>query len=89
MADDPKTEGKSSLAGLRFNATGRDDTSTEILVPKEDPRVRSRRIGLIVLIAVAGFVGIYVSFLRNPITLAELTGKQQGQRFAVPERRAE
>jgi len=89
MPDDPKKSGDSSLAGLRFNSTGRDDTSTDILVPKEDAGVRSRRIVLIAVIAVTALAGIYVSYLRNPITMADLMGKQEGPRFAVPDRRPE
>ncbi len=89
MPDDPQKPAGSSLTGMKFNSTGRDDTSTDILVPKEDAGVRSRRIGLIAVILLAVVVGVYVSYLRNPISWDELMGKQEGPRFAVPDRRPE
>jgi len=66
MSDqDPPT--KSPIAGLKFNSTGRDDTSTDILVPEVDSRSRGRRTLMIVAIVVMVLAVFLVSIARNPI----------------------
>lgn len=63
---------KPTSFGPAFNATGRDDTSTEILTPQMDPAVRARRGALIAaLILVVGVMLVY-SYLRNPINPNEM-----------------
>ncbi|MFM7320718.1 MAG: hypothetical protein ACKO5K_04240 [Armatimonadota bacterium] len=67
MPDTNDPPAKSSIAGLKFNSTGRDDTSTDILVPEVDARSKSRRTAMIVGIVVMVVAVMIVSFARNPI----------------------
>ena len=67
MPDQDESSPKSGLTGLKFNSTGRDDTSTDILVPEVDARSRARRTSMIVGIVVLVVAVLAVSFVRNPI----------------------
>lgn len=88
----PQEPPKTSNFGPAFNATGRDDTSTEILTPKLDPGVRSRRTTLIALLVLVGGVMLYYSYLRNPINPSEMphgTGFGDAKNAADRERKPE
>lgn len=86
MAETPKPTG----VGFKFNSTGTDETSTDIIEPKVDSETRTRRALLIgaILVAVVGL--LLVSFIRNPVTLDDLLNRRKGPIFQPPtERRAE
>lgn len=85
MAETPKPTG----VGFKFNSTGTDETSTDIIEPKVDNETRTRRAILIgaILLAVVGM--LVVSFARNPISLDDLLNRRKGPIFQAPEHRAE
>ena len=80
MAETPKSTG----VGFKFNSTGTDDTSTEILEPQVDSAAKTRRLLLIAVIAVAILGMLGVSFLRNPISMDDLFGRRKGPIFQAP-----
>lgn len=88
MADINKSGG-GTPGGFKFNSTGTDDTSTEIIVPQIDARSRMRRTALIGFVVCALVALLYVSFVRNPITRGDLFGNQERRAFQVPEHRGE
>lgn len=66
MADEKEPVKPSSL-GPAFNATGRDDTTTEILTQQIDSATKMRRTYLISGVVVAIAIMLFLSYLRNPI----------------------
>jgi len=76
---------KSGLNLPKFNSTGTDETSTEIITPKIDKETFGRRVVLISLLAVT-IIGMLIAALaRTPI--GDVLRSGGDSKFAAPEHR--
>ncbi|MBC8104536.1 MAG: hypothetical protein H7Z41_18330 [Cytophagales bacterium] len=90
--DKPASEAGGSLSGLKFNSTGRDDTTQEVLKIQRDPGA-GRKAAAVVALIVFGLAALgAISFQRSGLKLAEVFsgeshssfGSQAGQQREVP-----
>jgi hypothetical protein len=71
-----------SLGLKAFNQTGRDDTTTKIIRPKTDPKVRNRNLLLTAVVIVGMCVAVYIAFQRSGLTWEEIT-REGGSSFGT------
>ena len=62
----------SSLNGLRFNQTGREESAREVLKPQVDPNVRRRNAVIIALVIVGVVVIGVLSFARSGLSFRDV-----------------
>ena len=90
MAESDKTPSSATTPtnslGLRaFNATGRDDTTTNIIKTKQDPKRTQRNMALIAVV-IAAFIGAAViTFQRSGLKWEEIFSEEQGKSFGSTE----
>ena len=71
----------SSLSGLRFNQTGREDSAREVLKPQVDPSVRRRNAVIIVMVIVGITVVVGLSFARSGLSFKDVFSDRQQPAF--------
>lgn len=86
MAESEKTNSRATpptnSLGLRaFNATGREDTTTNIIKTKQDPKRTQRNVALIAVVIVAFMIAAVITFQRSGLSLDEIFSEEQGSHF--------
>jgi ABC-type branched-subunit amino acid transport system permease subunit len=76
---------KSGLNLPKFNSTGTDDTSTEIITPKIDKATFGRRVVLISVLAITVVGMLIAALVRTPI--GDVLRSGGDGKFAAPEHR--
>ena len=77
----PNSEaGKSSLSGLRFNSTGREDTTVEVMKMQRDPGAGKKIAVVIALIVFATAALGAISYERSGLKVSDVV-KQSGPSF--------
>lgn len=72
--------------GLRaFNATGRDDTTTNIIKTKQDPKRMQRNIALVAVVIVAFVIAAVITFQRSGLKIDEIFSSEHGASFGTVE----
>ncbi len=78
---------KTGLNLPKFNSTGTDETSTEIITPKIDKATFGRRVVLISLLAITVIGMLIAALARTPIGDVLRSGRDG--KFAAPEHRVD
>ena len=78
---------KSGLNLPKFNSTGTDDTSTDIITPKIDKATFGRRVMLISLLAITVIGMLIAALARTPI--GDVLRSGGDSKFAAPEHRVD
>ena len=78
---------KSGLNLPKFNSTGTDDTSTDIITPKIDKATFGRRVMLISLLATTVIGMLSAALVRTPI--GDVLRSGGDSKFAAPEHRVD
>jgi hypothetical protein len=69
----PRATTPTNSLGLRaFNATGREDTTTDIIKIKQDPKRTQRNFALIAVVVVAFIIAAFITFERSGLKLDEI-----------------
>jgi hypothetical protein len=89
MAESEKTTPRAttptnSLGLKSFNATGRDETTTNIIKIKQDPKRTLRNVGLVAVIIVAFVIASIITFQRSGLKLDEIFSEEHGPSFGGP-----
>ncbi|GAB4453596.1 MAG: hypothetical protein OHK0029_06770 [Armatimonadaceae bacterium] len=82
QSDSPPTN---SMGLKAFNQTGREETTTNIIRPKKDPKVQQRNILLTVAIVIFFVVAAGIAFSRSGLNLNEIFSAESGGTFGTAE----
>jgi hypothetical protein len=81
----PRATTPTNSLGLKsFNATGREDTTTNIIKTKQDPKRVQRNVALIAVVIVAFMIAAVITFQRSGLTIDEIFSEEKGHSFGGP-----
>jgi hypothetical protein len=92
MENKPTATGTSTenSIGMRgFNRTGREETTTQVLRPQQDPALVRRNVALIAVAVVAFVVGGYLAFERSGLSFADIFKSDEHGSFGTASDRAQ
>ncbi|MES2465316.1 MAG: hypothetical protein V4671_32520 [Armatimonadota bacterium] len=89
--DKPSSQGSpgSGLSGLKFNSTGREDTTVEVMKVQRDPGAGKRTLAIIAAV-VLGLAALgALSFQRSGLKIGEVFNDEHGKSFSADSQPAE
>jgi hypothetical protein len=76
-----KPDSGSSLSGLKFNSTGREDTTVEVMKVQRDPAAGKRTLAIIAVVVLGLTVLGVLSFQRSGLKIGDALNQNSGHGF--------